>query len=605
MRRRSALMLMLVGSRLLAATPKPAEIPEGSTSLLGKTGPTWRFSSAGGGNAKMAVFDVAGMPFNQAIRLTHTLRPKQSWSIQAVTELNGNISKGDVCLMVFWVRSPESADESGDGVAAPFVQKNSAPHTKILRARITAGREWRQITLPFRSKLNLKMGASNGGFHLGFHPQTLEIGGFQLLNYGENTPLSALPRMKITYKGREPAAAWRQEARDRIEKHRKGNLAVTVLNADGTPAVEADVKVEMTRHAFGFGTALTARWLASDTPNGDAYREIVKSHYNKMVFENDLKWGPWKVSQDNKHRTFRKEWLDEALRWLQSNNIPARGHWLSWGSVTSGGQKQYVGKAAEHRHDLFAHIREKVGHVGTRVCEWDVINHPVGWGVTYEELHGSLDFHVDIFKLCREAIPKGIGLWINEGQILPGGGRRGDYERILRYLIEHGQTPDGIGFMGHFGTGSLTPIPEIYHVYDRYAKLVPNLQITEFDVNVGGDEQLQADYLRDFMTITFSHPHVNGIVMWGFWAGKHWKPEAALYRKDWSIKPAGKAWDDLVLNQWWTRETVRTDPAGHCTVRGFLGEYKITAKEGKREATTSVALSADGESCTVTLPAGK
>jgi len=107
------------------------------------------------------------------------------------------------------------------------------------------------------------------------------------------------------------------------------------------------------------------------------------------------------------------------------------------------------------------------------------------------------------------------------------------------------------------------------------------------------------------MTITFSHPHVNGIVMWGFWAGKHWKPEAALYRKDWSIKPAGKAWDDLVLNQWWTRETVRTDPAGHCTVRGFLGEYKITAKEGKREATTSVALSADGESCTVTLPAGK
>lgn len=69
------------------------------------------------------------------------------------------------------------------------------------------------------------------------------------------------------------------------------------------------------------------------------------------------------------------------------------------------------------------------------------------------------------------------------------------------------------------------------------------------------DERLQADYLRDVMTMAFSHPAMQAIVMWGFWEGRHWKPDAALYRKDWSTKPAGKVWEELVLAAEGWRET--------------------------------------------------
>jgi endo-1,4-beta-xylanase len=32
----------------------------------------------------------------------------------------------------------------------------------------------------------------------------------------------------------------------------------------------------------------------------------------------------------------------------------------------------------------------------------------------------------------------------------------------------------------------------------------------------------------------FAHPSVEGILMWGFWQGKHWRPNAFLWKKDWT-----------------------------------------------------------------------
>ena len=113
-------------------------------------------------------------------------------------------------------------------------------------------------------------------------------------------------------------------------------------------------------------------------------------------------------------------------------------------------------------------------------------------------------------------------------------------------------------------------------------------------MDVADDEQLQADYLRDVMIIGFSHPAMEATVMWGFWEGKHWKPAAALWRKDWSIKPAGQAWLDLVFKQWWTDETGRTTADGTCNIRGFLGEYEITADHAGATERATVVLSEGG-----------
>ena len=65
------------------------------------------------------------------------------------------------------------------------------------------------------------------------------------------SPSSATP-------GSEPDAAWRKAAEARIEKIRKGDLTVLVKDAAGKPVPGAEVAVRMKKHAFLWGTAVSA-----------------------------------------------------------------------------------------------------------------------------------------------------------------------------------------------------------------------------------------------------------------------------------------------------------------------------------------------------------
>jgi hypothetical protein len=50
-----------------------------------------------------------------------------------------------------------------------------------------------------------------------------------------------------------------------------------------------------------------------------------------------------------------------------------------------------------------------------------------------------------------------------------------------------------------------------------------------------------------------------------------------MFRTDWSRKPAADVWERLVTKEWWTDVTVRTDARGVAKVRGFLGDYAVSA----------------------------
>ena len=56
----------------------------------------------------------------------------------------------------------------------------------------------------------------------------------------------------------------------------------------------------------------------------------------------------------------------------------------------------------------------------------------------------------------------------------------------------------------------------------------------------------------------------------------HWRPHAAFYNDDWSIRPHGQAFIDLVHDTWATRATASTNHSGHALIRGFCGTYDVT-----------------------------
>ena len=141
---------------------------------------------------------------------------------------------------------------------------------------------------------------------------------------------------------------------------------------------------------------------------------------------------------------------------------------------------------------------------------------------------------------------------------------------------------------GHFGT-TVTPPETVVRILDRFAKFGKPIQVTEFDLPIA-DEKGQAQIPRDFLTAIFSHPATDAFTMWGFWEGKMWQPPAAFIRKDWTVKPNGQAWMNLVLKEWWTDMNTTTGPDGSCTTRGFLGDYKVTVTVGHKEKSTFIHL---------------
>ena len=153
----------------------------------------------------------------------------------------------------------------------------------------------------------------------------------------------------------------------------------------------------------------------------------------------------------------------------------------------------------------------------------------------------------------------------------------------------------GIGFQCHFG-GGVVPPARVLSGLDRFGKFGLPIAITELDVNAD-DEGFQADYLRDFHLAAFSHPSVDSIIQWGFWEGRHWLPKAALWRRDWSLKPSGKAWLDLVHKAWKTDVQLKTGRDGVASVRGFLGMYFVDVNGFDR----SVRLGKDGASLEIEI----
>lgn len=537
-------------------------------------------------------------------------------NVRASVALTGSIDAGDVLLVSFWVNRPNAGGRPSE-LSVSIGSRESKSEFQYS----TAGyREWTQHVRSFTASRDLDPANAHVTFDLGKAGEVVQIADFRLINYGPDRDIASLPRSRVTYDGQELDAAWRVAALERIRRERMADLSVAVVNVDGQPVPGASVRVEMQQHAFGFGCAVDSDLLGASEgefplvhkrgaeltwEDAQAYRQTVSGHFNQATFEAALRPAVWSLMQSGSPDWSgrRARLLDGSLPWLRREGIVVRGHYLGWAPMDFNAiEKTFVGKPVAHREWLWAHMADILGETGRAIDEWDTINHIVGWGKhTYEKEYGSPQVYADILAEARRLAPHAIHT-INEGKVLPDGYKREPYLRIIRELNERGQSPDSVGFMAHFGLTTLTPPEELLQVYDSFAEVASRLQLTELDVDVGDDEHLQADYLRDVLIASFSHPSFVAINQWGFWETAHWKPQAALWRTDWTLKPAGQVFIDLVRRQWWTDESLVTDDGGECRLRAFLGRYRVNVEHEGRQSVTELSLSREGGQITAVLP---
>jgi len=93
-----------------------------------------------------------------------------------------------------------------------------------------------------------------------------------------------------------------------------------------------------------------------------------------------------------------------------------------------------------------------------------------------------------------------------------------------------------------------------------------------------GEGRQADDILRHYRTLV-SHPAVQSVTYWGLSDDGSWLgAPVGLVRADGTPKPSYEALHGLIKGEWWlSATTLRTDAAGRVQVKGFLGDYRLSA----------------------------
>ncbi len=367
-----------------------------------------------------------------------------------------------------------------------------------------------------------------------------------------------------------------------VRRHRVGTIVVET-------APGARVKVEQLRHEFGFGTALANHLFQDETPEETrrAYERLVVDNFNGAVFENALKW----YCVEPEEGKLRWETADRIVGFCEANRLELRGHCLFW-AVDQFVQPwvQALDKDALSK-TVSRHVRDVVGRYRGRIPEYDV-NNEMLHGQFFEKRLGP-EVNVRMFQLAHEVDPDAL-LYVNDYNIL-NGAEVARYEEQIAWLLDAGAPVGGIGCQEHY-EGGVAPYSTLTSSLNRLARFGLPIRITEFDIDTA-DEAKKARGLEDFFRACFAHPSVTGIWQWGFWEGAHWRPRAALWRKDFSPTPAAEVYRRLVYGEWWTRWEGTADVNGRCEVPAFFGSHRVEANGAgdevvlaRRDGTTTVRL---------------
>jgi len=562
--------------------PENDAVPAGGVPLV--EGTYKEFNTSGTANAmNLTAVEVEGPGFKQALRIETTEDLSPPWAVEINAPLARKVKKGATGFLRFYARAIASADETGAGRIRVVVQRAGPNYEKSLENTVQMRAEWQEFRLPFTFAEDYSPGGAQLAFGFGFKRETIEIGGIELLDFGDQVARTALPKTRFSYDGREPDAAWRQEALARIEQVRKSGFTIEVRDTAGQPVGGATVRVEQVNSAFHFGTALQPARLLGDKADDRWYRETVKKFFNAGSPENDLKWPAW---EGDWGPGFDRARTVQALRWMRENGLHVRGHvlvWPGWRNLPKSVVALKDGKKNQAKIPplVLQHITEVTTATRDYVQEWDVLNEPYD-NHDLMALFGP-EIMVEWFKTAQAGSAPGAGLYLNDysnHDLLADKPHCLDFFKVAKFLVGKGAPLTGLGVQGHI-SAQPNPPANVLATLDIYAELKLPIRITEFDVDTE-DEQLQADYTRDFLILCYSHPSVVGVQHWGFWAGAHWRPRSALFRADWSEKPAAKAYRELVLKQWRTRLQGQAGAKGKVSGRGFHGDYVVTVeKDGK------------------------
>ncbi len=406
-----------------------------------------------------------------------------------------------------------------------------------------------------------------------------------------------------------------EQANDRIEKHRKADATLTVVDAAGKTVSGAKIEVEQTRHAFMFGCNMFMWGRAGDEKSEAEYRRRFADVFNFATLP--FYWWTYEPKKDEPIHNK----TEAVARWCKEQGITCKGHPLAWNYA----EARWLPDDSHELMDLqLARIDDCVTRFRGLIDIWDVVNEATHYDrpelkkrapkltATWAEV-GQVEFTRKCFQPARQA-NKQATLLINDYRVDPA------YAKLIEGLVDDGGKPlyDVIGIQSHQHGGTWTN-RKIWEVCERFARFDVPLHFTETTIVSGKrgwgradrgqewdttpeGELYQAREVERFYTMLYSHPSVEAITWWDFTDRHAWqRAPAGFLRKDMSPKPAYETLHKLIKEKWWTKTSAETNSEGVACFRGTLGDYKVTITRPDREAVTQTITLVRGEENELTI----
>lgn len=397
----------------------------------------------------------------------------------------------------------------------------------------------------------------------------------------------------LLVQGYNAAREWfiMQGANDRIEKIRKGDASILVLDDNNVPVRGARIYFEQQNHDFLFGSNLAL--LAKNGPYevnqqwADAY--VALFNYGTLPFY----WDTYEPKQGITSESM----LSQMADWAKKRGIIIKGQPLIWANSLPAWAPPAVDDMQTAQEKV---VKDTVSTFCGKVDYWDVVNEPTMGPSVKNSLGNWMSVRTPA-TVCADALAWARSACPADTLIINDFRTDQDFRDLLQNVVRQKGKFDAIGIQSQMQRGNW-PLWQVWDTCERFKDFDVPLHFSEVTVLSGNPkvgiadgqqgewpstpagEAAQADYVEKFYTMLFSHPSVQAITWWDLsdYGALQGAP-AGLLRADMTKKPAYNRLLNLVRNIWWTRGNIYTGDDGTARLRGFYGAYKLTIeKEGKR-----------------------
>ena len=397
-----------------------------------------------------------------------------------------------------------------------------------------------------------------------------------------------------------------------IEKNRKGDLTVRVVDKSGKPVAGATLKATQISHEFRFGANLfMLDELESDEKN-EKYRQHFADVFNIATipfYWNTLEPERGKPRYDkDSPKVYRRPATGLCMEFCQKHGIEPREHGLAYEAFFP--EWLYGASIEETKRELERRYGEIAQRYADQIPTIEVTNE-MTWKEGKTQFYDAPEYVQWCFKLAEKYFPNNQ-LCINECTPVVWGDAGRATDRYYAYIEANmlkGARIDAIGMQYHIfadeeyvyeKTRSTLNPKTLYRHMDLYANFGKPLQITEITIPAYAwepeKEAIQAEILEKLYSLWFSHPNVEQIIYWNLIDGYAFVPDpdpekvkasqgdmtmgenslyGGLLRFDLSPKPAYYKLKELIQQRWHTETEVVTDENGYATFRGFYGDYQM------------------------------